>query len=326
MTTENGQNGQAGQQQNGQQGTAGAAAGAGNGAEQGQGGGSGSIAAGNTGVQPQVIHANYPENWRQTWAGENRDDLKTLERMSDPTAVWDAYKQLRTKVSSGELKSQAPFPEKGSQDEQAGWRKERGIPDKADGYPEPKLPDGVVLGDADKATVKSFTEFVHGRHWTPEQRDAVVSWYYAEQDKVTAGREQADAAFHDQSLGTLHQALGKDFQRNMTAYANFADQHLGADLRAEIEAARLPNGRLVGDDPRFITKFAKVGMEMFPTSTLLPAGGAEPKALEGRQAELKKMMGDQSSDYWKGPNSAALQQEYRDIVNTLERQRARAKA
>lgn len=285
-----------------------------------------SIAGGNVGDQPQVVHAAFPETWRQDFAGEDKADLKTLENMANPKSIWDAYKALRTQVSSGQLKSQSPFPDKGTPEQQSAWRKEHNIPEKADAYPEPKLPNGVVLGEADKPLVKSFTDMAHSRNWTAEERDAAVGWYYAEQDRMNAAREQADAGFHDESLGTLHQAMGKEFQRNMTAYSNFADQFLGEDLRAEIEAARLPNGRLLGDDPRFVAKFAKVGMEIFPTSTLLPAGGNAPQALETRQAELKKLMGDQSSDYWKGPKAEGLQQEYRDIVSTLDRQRARAKA
>src|SRR3990172_7441397 len=57
--------------------------------------------------------------WREQLAGDNPDDLKTLERFASPKVVWDGYKEFRTKLSKGELKAVTPFPEKGTPEQQA---------------------------------------------------------------------------------------------------------------------------------------------------------------------------------------------------------------
>jgi hypothetical protein len=65
-------------------------------------------------------------------------------------------------VSSGELKANVPFPEKGTDEEKAAWRKDAGIPDKPEAY-DLKFEDGFVVGEDDKPMVDELPQAAHER-------------------------------------------------------------------------------------------------------------------------------------------------------------------
>ena len=67
----------------------------------------------------------FGSDWRQTIAEENPDHLKTLERFDSPKALYQSYASLRSKVSAGELKTVAPFPKEGTDDQKNAWRSDR---------------------------------------------------------------------------------------------------------------------------------------------------------------------------------------------------------
>jgi hypothetical protein len=87
------------------------------------------------------------------------------------------------------LKAVADFPANGDDKAKAEWRKERGIPDSAEGY-EPKV-EGLVFGEADKPMVDSFKQHAHSKNWTPDQFNEALGWYAAEQEAIaTQGRRK----------------------------------------------------------------------------------------------------------------------------------------
>ena len=66
---------------------------------------------------------------------------------------------------------------------------------------------------------------------------------------------------------------------------------------------------------------------MNPVSTLIPGSGSDPaKALDERISEIRKLQGDSSSDYWRGPKAESLQGEYLQLLQAKEKQNSRAAA
>src|SRR5688572_23894721 len=96
-----------------------------------------------------IAPADWPADWRQKLAGEDKKTLERLGRMASPADLLKSYRALEQKISAGELKK--GLPENATPEQVAEWRREQGLPEKPEGYLENlSLPDGVVLGEADK--------------------------------------------------------------------------------------------------------------------------------------------------------------------------------
>jgi hypothetical protein len=64
---------------------------------------------------------------------------------------------------------------------------------------------------------------------------------------------------------------------------------------------------------------------MFPQSTIVPPGTPNAgKFIGDRIGEISKLMGDPASAYWRGPQAAAMQAEYRELVDAQEKMKTRA--
>lgn len=267
--------------------------------------------------------ADWPADWRSKLAGEDKATLKQLERLGSPVDMFKSYRALQQKLSTGELKTAAtPFPEKGTDEEKAAWRKESGLPDKPEDY-KIEAPNGFVFGEADKPMLESFQKHAHGLNWSPSQLNQAVAWYAAEQEQIAARRHEQDAAFRQSSEDTLRSEFGNEYRANLNAVQNFlASAPTG--LADRLLGARDPDGKLLGDNPDLVRWLARASREINPVSTLSPAAGDPSKTLTARKTELDALIADRSSAYYKGPNADKLQTEYREILTYEERMKSRA--
>lgn len=218
--------------------------------------------------------ADAPD-WRAKLAGDDKDFAKQLGRYSDEASFGKAYRALQTKLSSGEFKK--ALPEGATAEEIATWRKENGLPDKAEGYIEKlELPKGLVIGEADKPIVAEFAAAALEGNVDPKQFNGMVGKYYEILDKQRAAQEDADAVFKTESEEALRADWqGPDFRRNLTAVNNLISGW-PEGLAAKVLAGRDPDGRKLGDNPLFIKQLAALAVELNPTSTLVPAGTSDP--------------------------------------------------
>jgi hypothetical protein len=70
----------------------------------------------------------WGDGWREHLAAGDDKARARLERFQTPTDIFKSYRALEQRVSSGELKANLPFPDKGTDEEKAAWRKDAGIP------------------------------------------------------------------------------------------------------------------------------------------------------------------------------------------------------
>lgn len=270
----------------------------------------------------EAAAADWPSDWRQKLAGEDDKALKQLERMATPGDVFKSFRVLQQKFSSGEFK--APLAKDATPEQIATWRKDNGIPEKPEDY-KIELPDGMVLGDADKPLVASFTKSVHDLNWKPEQVNQALAWYYTEQDRLATARAESDATFKRDAEDELRAEFGPEFRPNLSASGNMMAATFPDGLSEEILAARTPSGKLLGDHPQFVKAMVALARELNPAGALVPAGNdGGAKGLSDRIADLEKMMGDHGSDYWRGPKADAMQKEYRDLITARDKMKARA--
>ncbi len=271
----------------------------------------------------------FPESWRDDLAGPDKAFRKTLERFDSPATLARAYKELTTRLSSGDLRSTKPPSDNATPEQVAAWRAEQGLPQNAAAYVEGlQLGDGTVPGEAEKAMLASFAEEAMKGRWTADQYNQAVGWYFALQDRLAAGRGHADAAFKHEASADLMREWGHDYAANRNAIAQFFDRSFPADFREALLTARLPDGRILANHPAFNRAILEVAKSLNPSGAVLPnASGGGLSGVESRIAEIegKHMRAPHGSDlwksYWTGDSGARMQQEYRGLLAAREQSR-----
>ena len=114
----------------------------------------------------------WPADWRDQMASalpeaERAKELERLKRFNSPNEVYKSNRELESRMSSGEFKR--PLPKDATPEQLSAWRKENGIPEKAEEYfPKIKMKDGLVIGEQDKPYVNKFLESLHGTNASVE--------------------------------------------------------------------------------------------------------------------------------------------------------------
>jgi hypothetical protein len=280
-------------------------------------------------TSPDAFPDKFPDSWRDDLAGADKAFRKTLDRFDSPAALARAYKELTTRLSSGDLKSTKPPPDDATPEQVAAWRAEQGLPLNATAYVEGlQFGDGTVPGEAEQAMLASFAEEAVKGRWTAGQYNQAVGWYFAMQDRLAAERDHADAAFKHEASTDLMREWGHDYAANRNAVAQFFDRSFPADFRDAMLTARLPDGRILANHPAFNRAILEVAKSLNPSGTVLPnASGTGVSGVESRIAEIegRYMRAPHGSDlwksYWTGDSGASMQQEYRGLLATREQSR-----
>lgn len=252
------------------------------------------------------------EEWRKKWSGGDPKIEKRLERYASEKDVATALIAAQNKISSGELTS--ALPENASDEEKSQWRLDNGIPDKPADY-EITLSDGLVVGDADKPMVDGFLKYAHDANYKPEQVNQALQWYYDSQDQMAMQQEEMDNSLRQSGEDELRAEWGQDYRKNVQLASNLLDAAPDG-LKGRIMGARLADGAPLGNDPAALRWFTSLSREINPVATVVPGSGANAmQAIESEIANLKSMMGDRTSEYWKGPKANANQERYRELVS-----------
>lgn len=268
--------------------------------------------------KPIVAPADWPEDWRAKVAGEDAKELSRLQRMGSPADLWKSYRALEAKLQ--EKSTRFGPPENATPEQMAAWRKEQGLPDSPDAYT-PELPNGMVLGEADKPLIEGFKEIAHKANMSPAQFNEALKWYYGEVDNFQAKQQDTDREFRTQSEDKLRAEFGPEYRPNLNAVNNMLSMYFG-DTANEILSARGPDNRMLGDNPAFIKSMALLARELNPAMPHIPNGSGNPmQATSNRIAEIEKMMRVDPASYWKDEK---VQSEYRDLLSAKEKLGSRA--
>jgi hypothetical protein len=273
---------------------------------------------------PAPVPADFPADWREKMAGGDAKELERLKRMASPLDVYKSYRAMEQKISSGEFKAVTPFPEKGSEAEQKAWRAQNNVPDSHDGY-KIELKNGMVIGEADKPIVDQFAKAMHAKNWSNQQLNDAVQTYFEMQDAQTQQMNTEDVAYKQSTEDTLRPEWGPEYRRNINIIENYLGS-LPDGLGEVLAGGRLGDGRKISADPRVMKWLLGLELERNPAATLVPAGGDQGKGLATRLQEIKKLVADRSSEYYRGPNRDALQKEYRDLIDAESRMKGSSRA
>lgn len=237
---------------------------------------------------PSPPPPDWPDDWRVKLAGEDKSYLKTLDRFNSPADLAKAYRDAQKRLSAGNLKP--VLPENPTEEELKAWRADNGVPDNPKGY-DVELGNGFVWSDDDQPMLESFTEHALKANLPKGAVKEVLGWYASMQEAQAAQREEADQRFHQEAQDALYREWGAEYRQNINAVVNVLDMHAPEDVKADMLSARLPNGRLLGDDPRMVKMLASMAREVNPSATVVPSSGFshvadELTALQGKMREM----------------------------------------
>lgn len=290
-----------------------------------RGGSTGSaVMSSGAGGSSAAAFMGWGDDWRQKLAAGSTDpakELKRLERFTEPTEIYKSFRSLESRVSSGELKS--PLPKDARPEEVAKWRAENGIPEKPEGY-KVNMPAGKQPPKEDDAFLKSFLKNAHDSNFSQGHVDAALATFYAEVDRQQGAITEAEKLAEQKTEDQLRQEWGGDYRVNKT---------MAEALLARAPAGfrdRFMNGYLADHTPIKASAEAwkwlvQMEREINPAATVLPgAGGDLGKTIATELADLKTMMGNQNSEYWKGPKAEAHQARYRELLEADAKLKAKA--
>lgn len=262
----------------------------------------------------QVTQPTWPEKWRDLFAKGDTKRAERLGRYGSPEAVADALFAAQQKISSGELRS--AFPDKGTAEEQAAWRKENGLPEKPEDYHTSlKLPNGLVIGEEDKPIVDKVFAAAHGANIPPAAVSAIVASYYEAQDELLSQRAEQDDGFRLEAEDAMRAEWGADYRRNLNAIQGFLDTAPDG-LKERILNARLGDGRPLGSDPDALRWLGSLALASNPLATVMPGGGDQMQNLDSEIAELKKVMIEQPDVWYRDPKK---QERYQELLRAKEK-------
>lgn len=260
----------------------------------------GKINAGIDKVRPAA--GKWPEKWRDELAGGDDKALKQLERYGSPADVWKKARALEQRVTSGELRASVPFPEKGTDEEKNAWRKEQGVPEAPEKY-ELKLPEGFVIGEADKPLVDDFLKSAHAANMKPGDVNQAVNWFFQNRDKQLAAEKDAQAKIEKETEDDLRGEWGTDYRKHEALIDGLlAETMADEDLRNDLASARKLN-------PALAKWMLGVAMQLNPAGTVVPGGSQQ--AANTRLAEIRNILKTDKARYDADPN---MRKEFEALV------------
>jgi hypothetical protein len=264
---------------------------------------------------------DWPSNWRAIMAGGNDKALQRLNRYASPANVWKALEATASKISSGELLRARPEvdPNNPATEEALNeWRAQAGVPEKPEGYLE-KVPDGIVFGEEDKPILEDFLKASHEADATPSEVHRALAWYKTVEERQIEALAQRDAEVRARAEDELRAEWGPEYRANMNNIMSLVKTYGNDDLAATLFTARTADGHHIGTDPAILKFLGGLARQINPHGAIPSADSEQGKAMNARKDEIKKLMSDTNSDYYRGPRdgqgNTKLQKEYQDILD-----------
>jgi hypothetical protein len=246
------------------------------------------------------------DSWRDTiaTAADGTVDKKLLERLKrypSREAFMQAGLEAQNKISAlkpGNELVGAPKPPDTEPEKLKSWREANGVPADAAGYVTPPTIAQMVTDD-DKPFVDEYFENAHKSGIPKAVAEANVEYYFQMRDAQITAEIDRDRAQEDESRVELKTVwgTGKTYEANVTLANQFAASVMPVDPvtnRSPLLDARLPNGRLLGNDVTSMKLFAQMGLAKFGDAAHTP-GQAEFTA--SRFEELRGKM-NSNIDEW----------------------------
>jgi hypothetical protein len=250
----------------------------------------------------------WPETWRENITTDEKE-LAQLGRYKSPADVWTKARALEQRITSGELKEVVPYPDKGTDEEKATWRQINGLPDAPDKYE-----IGREIDEGDKEVIDDFLKYAYDKNVSPNDVQATVEWFYMKRDQDLEAMAEEDKAVGKESEDALRAAWGPEYRSYMNRIDGLIDTVPG-EAKQDFLEARLPDGTMLKHSPDAMTFLLDMALAINPATVVVPGAGDNLSgAIQDGLDELKGLMANKQSEYWKGPKADKLQERYRELT------------
>lgn len=249
----------------------------------GQGSEEGTQASGdgkNTLLTGQEEQPTEQPDWRATI--EDDDLRKLAERYESATAMAKAVSDLR-KETSTRIK---PLGENATDEEIAAYRKQTGVPEKAEDY-EFKPQEGKEFTETDKAFHAAMGKVMHEVHITQSQATALNEALNGFTKEIEDARERRLAEEAEKAIDGLKKEMGTDFDRN-TEYARRAAKEFGDDAFIKWLDDSTVDGMTLNVHPMFVKAFAQIGRRSGEAGIDIGLSEADRATLDERITEKRR--------------------------------------
>lgn len=243
--------------------------------------------------------AEFGDDWREKLGGE---DAEKLARYATPQAAIAGGISAQKKLSE---RGPAPMPGEGATEEElAEWRKEAGLPAKAEDY---SIDIGRDIDEIAQPAVDGVVAKAFELGMTEANINSIVATYFDEQDKAIEVRQTQDVETKEATEDTLREEWGGDFRRNL----NLISALLG-DASDKVLTGRTADGTPVGSDPEILRAFLSIALKDNPRGVTVPStGGTMATSVDDEIGEIEKLMTEDRKKYDKDEK---LQERYRDLL------------
>ena len=278
------------------------------------------------GTQTQTQTPDWPADWRQKLVGaEDKDGkvLKQLERFASPGDLLKSYNELRTQVDSGQFKK--PLPKDATPEQLSAYRKENGIPETADQY-DLTLPDGLIIGDKDKAILKPILAEMHGANLTPDQVKTAIAAYKKQEAQFLVAQTQRIDAAKQENNDALHREWGDEFRPEINRIEALLATY-SPETQEALQLGTDANGLPFLNNLHVMRDLAVQARIINPVTTITPNGGTSTLAsVETEIAQIEAKIGgtkEERDAYFKDEK---MQARYRDLLQYKENQKQGGRA
>jgi hypothetical protein len=248
-------------------------------------------------------------NWRDDFAGEDDKFKSQLERYNSPADLGKAFREQRSTISSGAFK-QAPGADATPEDI-AAYRQANGIPAEPTGYLE-NLPEGLVLGEDDKAIFSDFAAAMHEKNVSPDVMHKAIEWYNGFAEREQDALAELDHNHHQETEDQLRKEWGSDYRANINLVGSLIETTFGEEVAASILNARDMEGRAIMNIPGVLEGLAALSRKVNPVAQLTPhTGRSAVETLDEEIAGIEKLMRTNRKEY---NADEKLQARYRELL------------
>lgn len=253
------------------------------------------------------------DDWRARLSGGDDKLLGYLARVPSEKALVERVKRHEDDIKAG--KYLRPLPENPTDEEVAAHRKAQGVPDKVEDYMT-SLPDGLVVGEADKPFVDQFLTNMHGAGATPPLVNAALETYYGIVEEQAAAESQAANEAKNASIEVLREEWGADYKRNL----NVMTAHLDTLPPAVAEAFKFgkgADGLPLGYNADVLKWLTAQALDSNPLATVVPGAGAnQASAIADEIKTIESFMRTNATEYFKDD---AKQARLRELYEAREK-------
>ena len=131
---------------------------------------------------------------------------------------------------------------------------------------------------------------------------------------VEAGAE-SDTIMATESEDKLRAEWGEEYRANINRIDGFLDT-APEGMREKILNSRMDDGTMLKSSPEIMKFLVDTALTVNPATTLVPGGGDNILgSITDEINNLKTLMGNKNSEYWKGPKAESNQKRYAELLD-----------